>query len=414
MGQQEQSLSSLPRVDPLLSHWKPVLLVGVIAGLAALLTSTLRPASYDAVAIIVATQPKYQLSFDSRIESIVNLQVPARAYAAIAQNGELLQGIIDRMGEQLPSSLRTVEALDAICSVIPADDLSVIQLAVRYRSPNLAAAIANDWADAFVRQINDVYGQTTSDVQQIDAQIRVAEDQLLAAEQALIVLKKTNRSRVLATTIESLSRSLSDYLAAESNLQLALQDALSLREQLATATASGPRLSSQLSALFTQLNALGATSDLAAQIQISLSEEVLEQASTDDQIRHLDSLIGAFKAKLAATAAAREEIPPLILQAQGEYQQAITELDRLQRAQDLARETYLALKSKAEELKIASQMGPSEVRLASPALPPARPSSPNRWLIAAVGAMVGLIIGGITAYAVELRNSLDHGSRAPS
>jgi uncharacterized protein involved in exopolysaccharide biosynthesis len=155
------------------------------------------------------------------------------------------------------------------------------------------------------------------------------------------------------------------------------------------------------------LNALSAQRDLGPQIEVSLETLTAGTVSVAQQIQYLDNLMAALKAKEQALAVARADIPAKILKAQGELQQAQTEMDRLARAITLTEETYLALSRKADELRIASQLESGEVRIASPAVAPVKPSSPKKALNTVVGAMLGLIIGIIGAFVAEYSGKPD-------
>jgi uncharacterized protein involved in exopolysaccharide biosynthesis len=388
-------------VNVLIRHWKMIAAITLVAASVALVVSLLMPPTYQATAMCVATNPKYTMQFDVKFQSVVNLQVPSNAYAAIAKNAQLEKQIMAALGDSLPARLHAVEALDGVCSVSSGSDPSVIRLDVRYRDPQVAADIANTWATLYVGQINALYGQSAQDVQQIDEQIKTVSPSLQAAEQALIEFQKVNPSNVMSKTIEAQSKAFSDYIAAETNVQLALQDAQSLERQLQAAGTAPPGMASSLSALLTQLNALGAQRDLGTQIQISLGASMAGDTSISQQTQNLDNLMTALKAKEQALAMARAEIPAKIMQAQGELQQAQAEGDRLERARDVVRDTYVALTRKADELRIATQVEPNEVRIVSAAEVPVKPVPSRRTMKVTLAAVLGLMVGVFGAFALE-------------
>lgn len=371
------------------------------------------PPTYEVVATVVATAPRYRITLVPQIEAPQDSQVPTKAYIALAKNAQLERQIITALGDTLPGELRSVQALDAVCSVSSADDPSIIQLKVRYSDPQVAADVANTWAVLYVRQISTLYGQS-DDVRQLEEHIDIVGEKLQAAEQAIIEFQKTNPMTVLCETIKAYSEGLTDYIRAETDIQLALQDVESLKRQLQTAATTSPGLVSDLSALLIELNTLSVRRDLGAPIQISLAASAVGEASISQRIQRLDSLIATLKAKEQARAVAREEIPPKILEAQGELQQAEAELDRLQRTRDVARDAYLALSRKAEELRIAIQMEACEVHIVSEATAPAKPVSPRKALNAALAGVVGLMAGIMGAFVAEYFKQPPSGPFRPS
>ena len=67
---------------------------------------------------------------------------------------------------------------------------------------------------------------------------------------------------------------------------------------------------------------------------------------------------------------------------------------------DLALKSLNTLKNKTAELQLASTAPTSEVRFASPAVPPLRPEERQSLVVAtALGALVGLLAGIFVAFA---------------
>jgi hypothetical protein len=72
-----------------------------------------------------------------------------------------------------------------------------------------------------------------------------------------------------------------------------------------------------------------------------------------------------------------------------------------QQDRDLAWQGYNNLLSKEQELKIASASEGTEVRFASPALPPRKPVSPRKMMNTAVGLALGLMMGVFGAFLFD-------------
>jgi len=73
----------------------------------------------------------------------------------------------------------------------------------------------------------------------------------------------------------------------------------------------------------------------------------------------------------------------------------------LERQRDLAWDTYVQLAKKTAEVEVAVESGGTEVRVASLALPPAKPVSSRKLLNTALAGMVGLMLGVFAAFAAE-------------
>ena len=73
----------------------------------------------------------------------------------------------------------------------------------------------------------------------------------------------------------------------------------------------------------------------------------------------------------------------------------------LERQRDMAWDTYAQLAKKAVEVEVAAESGGTEVRVASLALPPAKPVSTRKLLNTALAGMVGLMLGVFAVFAAE-------------
>lgn len=72
--------------------------------------------------------------------------------------------------------------------------------------------------------------------------------------------------------------------------------------------------------------------------------------------------------------------------------------DELRNTRDLAWDAYTNLLSKEQEIRIATASAGSDVRFASPAVPPLEPVSSGKLTNTAIGAAVGLIGGVVGAF----------------
>jgi hypothetical protein len=146
----------------------------------------------------------------------------------------------------------------------------------------------------------------------------------------------------------------------------------------------------------------------------ALSQDLLSSASYDFLAPGADSQLSAAPGLpgdagsqvLAGTAGALEQVIARleneVRQLQAELEQEAARKRGLQRARDLAWETFSALSSKKAEVGVEAAVTGSEVRFASPAIAPAEPSSPKKALNTAVAAVVGLMVGGVSSLALEL------------
>ena len=381
--------------------------LALLAAAAALAVSFLLPAAYEAKALVAITQPRYIMQFDPRFEIANDIQpVYNKAYPELATSDELLGELLAGLNP-LPEGVETLEDLqDSLESELGADP-SVVRLTARAGDPREAARIANGWAELFVDRANQIYGgQSGEQVRFFEGQLAEARGKLEAAEQALVVFQARNQGSSLNAKLGSARQEQAEYLAEQRETVRLSQDIGGLRAQLATrqggATAT---LGDELSVLRLRTRALdsaGAGAQGLSDIQLQVGEQgTLSGRTVEELVALLDALQDGLEGKAEEVTARLEALEPQILALQQQVQEVDNEADRLTRARDVARDTYLILTRKVEEARIAAQDTEREVRLASRAAAPEKPVSPRKKLNTLVGGALGLMMGIVGAFALE-------------
>lgn len=398
----EEEIDLRAYVLVLLKYWKWIVGIVVAAAIVALLVSFLLPPTYEATALVVITKPRYVMRFDPRIEPLNNIQPIYKAYPELATSDEVLHELLARLNPR-PEKLETLQDLRGIVGAKSGADPSVIRLTVRHRDPEAAAHIVNLWAEIFVRRANEIYGtEARSQLQFYQQQLERARAELNSAEKALVEFQARNRGSVLQNQLDSYRQMQADYLAAQRQILYIVQDIRGLREQLSRQPADRPAtLADQLTALFLQIKAFNAQASAPIQLQVD-SVAALSEKSLPEQIAFLDDLVRVLEAKSAEIETRLAELEPQILALQAELQEIRTEEDRLTRARDVARETYMTLARKVEEARIAAEdVSTGEIRLASQAAVPEKPVGPRKLLNTAVAGVLGLMLAVFGAFVVE-------------
>ncbi|WP_376792862.1 GumC family protein [Thermoflexus sp.] len=403
----EEEIDLREYVWVLLKYWKWILGVPIAAAIVALVVSFLIPPTYEATALVAVTKPRYVMQFDPRIvpiESISNavIQPAYKAYPELATSDEVLRELLAQLNPR-PAELETLQDLRGIVAAKAGADPSVIRLTARHRDPEAAAHITNLWAEIFVRRANEIYGtEARSQLQFYQQQLERARAELTAAEEALVAFQARNRASVLQNQLNSYRQMQADYLADRRQIAYIVQDIRGLREQLSRQPPDRPTtLADQLTALFLQIKAFNAQASAPVQLQVD-SAATLSEKSLPEQIAFLDDLVRVLEDKSAEIEGRLAELEPQILALQRELQEIATEEDRLVRARDVARETYMTLARKVEEARIAAEdVAAGEVRLASRATAPEKPVSPRKLLNTAVAGVLGLMLAVFGAFVAE-------------
>jgi uncharacterized protein involved in exopolysaccharide biosynthesis len=392
-------------IDILLHYWQWIVGTAVVIGLVAFMWSALQPPTYEAVALVAVTNPQYKLNFDPRLTTSVDTSQAYRAFPELAKSDDLLQNVFVRL-EPRPTSIETPGDLSKVLTAQSGTDPSLIRLRAQAQNPNDAARIANTWAETFITRANEIYGvQDETQVKSFEAQAASAEKELQVDEQALIDYQAHDQSLILQNQLSSTLQIQVDYLADQRNVTYLLHDIAGLRKQLSTQPTANPSgLADRLTALFLQIKAYKAQSDVPIQLQFSNSDAVAS-ASVGEQIAFLDDLSSSMQTQLTDTEVRLKALEPQILTLQQQLQQISAEKDRLIRARDVARQTSQTLAQKVEETHISVQSNKGEVQLASRAAAPEVPLSSRRLMNTILGAIVGLILGIIGVFIVDRRRA---------
>jgi len=390
----------------LLKHWKWIAGVTLVAAVVALVVSFLLPPTYEATALLAVTRPRYVMQFDPRIapvESVSSavIQPPYKAYPELASSDEVLQELLAQLNPRL-EKVETVEDLRELIKAKSGTDQSLVILTVRWKDPEEAAEVANLWAEILVRRANEIYGSAgESQFQFYQQQLQRAEEELRTAEEALVAFQARNQESILEHQLGSRRQMHADYLAAQREIAYIIQDIRGLREQLSRQPADqSVGLSDQLTVLFLEIKAFNAHASAPIQLQVD-SAATLSDKSLAEQIAFLDELVRVLEEKSAEIEGQISALEPEILALQQQLQEVYTENDRLTRARDVARETYITLARKVEEQRIAAEDNTGDVRIASRAAAPEEPASPRKLLNTAVAGVLGLMLSVFGVFMAE-------------
>jgi len=393
-------------LEVLIRRWKWIVALTLIPALVAAAISffVLQP-TYEAKALVLITGPRYLLRFDPRVETISDIATAYKAYPSLATSDDLLKQVLDVLDPPLPENEGSLQALRAKVSASTGADPSLLELKATNGVPQQAAQVANTWAGQYVVYVNELYGRRSEDVIFFSEQLESARQALEAAEEALIAFQARNQSSILNAELASARQAQTDYLADQRAIVRITQDIQALRDQLSQQPSGrASSLADDLTALLLQIKAFNAESTVPVQLQVS-SAESLSDKTIAEQVAFLDDLMVNVKAKSADIDAQLNALAPEILRLQQALEEVDTELDRLTRDRDVAKNTYLTLANKVEEARIAAQDESGEVQLASRASVPTSPIGPRKMMNVAIAASLGLLLGIFAAFFVDFWQS---------
>ncbi len=391
-------------INTLVHYWRLIAGLTVVAAVMAFIVTSLLPRSYQATAVVVVTKPLYQFQFAPQIQNLENAStqlLTGKAALDLATSDSLLQQVLDAVGQDLLPKERTLSAMRAMVKARTGNDPSIVNLTANNSDPQRVTKIVNTWASLYVRQINDLYGQSSEQLKFFETQLEQAGQDLDKADQALVDFQKRNNAAVFQAQLTAKQASLANYLSLNESLQLLLQNVQSLQDQLSRQPASDQStLGDDLSALALQVNALNAESSIPIQLQLP-STGSLSNKTVGQQVAYLADLAKTIEGRQTEVKKQADSLPTEIMALQGQIQESNAESARLTRQRDLAQTVYTTLAQKVGETRIAAQDTSGRVRLASAAATPDEPVSAKRLTYTALAATLGLFVGVMAAFAIE-------------
>lgn len=381
----------------------------LLAMLAAIALSLIRPPTYEAVAGVAVVPSQSRITFDPRFETVQDTaaardpEARRRSLAQLVQNPAIEPQVRKSLADEYPELPENL-----VRNVMgEASRSDVINIRVEADSPALATALANAWAIAYVEYVNRLYNTRAQPPEALTSQLEQVRKEYMQAQ-----------------------KTLTDFIAQSPRIELERQTAavmeiitdVSALEKLEAIARSTPeeRLPSLTRALLLiELNRGGIAGENLPSIIVDTSllnnanppEDAFEQIAEALRSRREAVLKVAqqsmqapgevFPATVDLTTVINE-----LRQKQADLQQEIARENELRLARDTLWDSYQTLSRKVQEERIASATMDTEVRFALPAIPPRSPASPNVIRNALLGAFLGFLVGLAAAFVELVRERL--------
>jgi uncharacterized protein involved in exopolysaccharide biosynthesis len=443
----EEEIDLRPYILALIKRWYWIVgSVGLALVLVFLITRLSAP-TYEVKSSIAIIRSRTSVSFDTPIQTLsegdlasLNADANSRRSALIGlvKSNVVADQVLAEVGELLLEEERNLSSLLELVEVESEGDL--IHILVQYQDAEIATQIANTWAQSFEQTANRLYGTgDDTNLSLVADQIETAEAVYEASQQDVEAFIRANEIELLQREIDANKAVLDAYQLARDNIQsgtiqlqsdnqqltlaafyndigqveLWLIEAEALREQIrAGQNSDAERLANTLAFISLQGEVFGG--GMPVELQVNFNDpgagvglgEVdtlinvlqLRRESTNDQIDQLHnelSVTDLNNTTLGDEHPINSRIGELngtlrALEAQKEAEEA--QMLRLEESRNLAWETYQALLRKQAEVEVAVQTSGSEVRFASPAVPPEEPVSNQTLLKLMVAASLSFTL----------------------
>jgi polysaccharide chain length determinant protein (PEP-CTERM system associated) len=321
-------------------------------------------------------------------------------------------------------------------------ELNTFQIFFRHRAARTAAEVANRLASDFVEEHIQKRTRTSSDTSEfIEAELGRLAKQIQQIEERIASVKAANAGSLpedLRSNQTMLERAYDELREAQRSLAEAQSDVTFYRQQEITATtfldprdqASPEQRLEALELRIAEYKARGFTDKHPDVIASGQEIEELragldraregEEESRPPSVAQQSAAGEKHRAELRVKAA-HEELERLqtqvdqLAQRIGQTPRVAEQIDGLRREYEHLYESYREFSRKRLDAAVAadmeSQVKGERFRVLESAVPPLRPTSPDRPLILVVGLMLGIALGGGIAVLLEASDDSFHSAR---
>ncbi|WP_375248559.1 GumC family protein [Sphingomonas sp.] len=323
----------------------------------------------------------------------------------------------------------TVDLLLRNVAIDPVRTSRLVNVRFTSRSPELSAAIANDWVKAYIATNIDRQFASTADAR------RILEDRLGALRARLeqserqVVNYATNRGIVTLDQVRDesgrsqLGRTLtaSDLDAFNTALNKATEARILAESRTGSDANVAAELASNQGLAFIRQQRAEAASDLA-RLLVQFEPGYPEARQAARRVQSLDSAIARETARVTG---ARDQEYREALRRENDLRARVQKLkaglDAQQRASiqyaiyqreaDTNRQLYDALLQRYKEIGVAGTVAASNVAIVEPAEIPTRPSAPSLLINMTVALLLSFAVAAVTVFALD---QIDEGIHDPS
>lgn len=354
--------------------------------------------------------PKYEANaYVTLIEPIITaeLEYSIQVSPALPETGALAElAEADAVIDQVAVSLNLLDYIEENKPDMAASlqGESQLHLQVTATDPEIAAQIANGWAQEMVLRINDLYGIGSSTIGVLESEVQKAKDNWNIAQESLETYLPQSQMEILEVQLAEQKNSLARYLNRIEGNRILISDGEVLKSQLADLD-KDHKLStgSALSVIALQQRAAGGISGTQFQFQADqvLGQGYLVEAGKND----IERLIGALKTQNEEFTAELTIIEEGIGELSAALESEKHKVELLTQVRDLARNAYIALANQLKETRITQSQEEHSAKIGAEAIIPRKESASNlplnTGLAAILGGMMAVCVVIIYAWWVE-------------
>lgn len=306
--------------------------------------------------------------------------------------------------------------------VKPSRESNVIDIAYNGAEPAFSAALANAYAQAYIESTVQIRVNPAREYADFfDERVKLAREKLEGAQAKLTAAQKAKGIVATEERLDVETQRLTDLSAQVTSLRALKADTSSRSNQaqarsdqtpdvlnnslISSMQADASRLEAKLQELLQRYgDAHPSVIETQANLQSIKQRISAETRKVTSSLGMLNNVAGSRESQAqAAYDAQRERVLKL--------KDARNELAILEREVETAQKIYESLQTRLSQTNLESNSSQSNIYLLAPATEPTKPSSPKVMLNMILSVVVGLLLGLMSALAIEM---FDHRVRSPN
>ena len=362
---------------------------------------------------------------DLKLTEPVELKQQAASKGKLTKTLEDIRAWLGKNNDSIDASNKNIPYADIILknfSVTPVKNSAIVSLSYIDKDPKLAQAIVNSYAKNYIQlNLERRKDSSANSDSFLKKELADAKNKLEYSEQKLIDFAKRESIVQLNTDNKGGADSLESQTVISLNIALAEAEkdriaANARLEQAQYMSASKlledptiQQLKNQSAKLQSdyqeKLQIYKPEYPLMLQLQSQIDEINLQIQNTSSKVTNTVSK--ALKAEADAAKQRESELRNKLAKQQSNllaYRDKSIDYNLLQREVETNRKIYEALFERSKEFEITSGLGKNNVSIVDAALLPNKPFKPNPALNLALGGVVGLFLGILSAFLFEFIN----------
>jgi len=418
----DQEIDLRPYFLALVLRWRLIIICAIslaVIGGAASFASTTRSATSDIIIVPSSSQVTLDTRFQTTGSLATNPAAQRQGLINLASSRTLAEQVVKDLGDITLSA----DALYAQVKVVSTSDL--LQITVSNPDPDLALRIAQAWGKAYETLVISVYGGSqfrtdllTSEIdlaQQRYDQAQTTLEKFLVSSQSIKVQQQiANLNDLLSGSRASQQQLYADYLSRSHQIELILQDAQTLRDQVDTQGTS--KFANSFASLMLRVRMVDGSSpvfrltaaDLASietdpgNLSVNLDQLIKALAHRRDQLlaqsnEVANAITSGGMIATGLDAATRQRYIDQVADLNSTYEQLQAQQSTLTQKRDLARDALTLLQRKRAEMEVAQGSPQVEVRFIGASIAPPLSQVSRAQLYAGVAGILGLLVGAVLA-----------------